>query len=60
MSLRDRRPRTSTLVLTGLFIVVFALYLYVREPQATGSPASAPSPTATQEPTHTPTPACAR
>ena len=30
MSFRDRRPRTSTLVLTGLFLAVFALYLWVR------------------------------
>jgi len=43
MSFRDRRPRTSTLVLTGLFIAVVDRYLYVREPQATGSPT--PSPT---------------
>jgi hypothetical protein len=33
---RVRRPRTSTLVLIGLFLAVFALYLLVRPVQATG------------------------
>jgi len=41
MSLKDRRPRTSTLVLTGLFLAVFALYLLVRpDTTDTGSAAS--------------------
>ena len=48
MSFRDRRPRTSTLVLTGLFLAVFALYLWVRpNTEATGAPAPVTSPSAT-------------
>jgi cytoskeletal protein RodZ len=57
MSLKDRRPRTSTLVLTGLFLAVFALYLLVRpDTTDTGSAASDTSPTATHSPTQTPSP----
>src|SRR5215468_7879881 len=57
MSLKDRRPRTSTLVLTGLFLAVFALYLLVRPNTTdTGSAASDTSPTATHSPTQTPSP----
>ena len=57
MSLKDRRPRTSTLVLTGLFLAVFALYLLVRPDTAvTGAAASDTSPTATHSPTQTPSP----
>jgi hypothetical protein len=49
--MRGRRPRTSTIVLTGLFLAVLALYILVRPvPPAAGeagsaaSPASPPSP----------------
>src|SRR5215468_754633 len=57
MSLKDRRPRTSTLVLTGLFLAVFALYLLVRpDTTDTGSAAADTSPTATHSPTQTPSP----
>ena len=57
MSFRDRRPRTSTLVLTGLFLAVFALYLWVRpNTEATGSIGHQTSPTTTHRPSHTPSP----
>jgi len=62
------RPRTSTVVLTGLFLAVLALYILVRpvpapaaspgpaaSPASTASPArSAPSPTRSASPSHTP------
>jgi cytoskeletal protein RodZ len=57
MSLKDRRPRTSTLVLTGLFLAIFALYLWV-SPDTTDTASAGPasSPTATHSPTQTPSP----
>jgi hypothetical protein len=58
------RPRTSTLVLTGLFLAVLALYFWVRPvPVATSparpalQPASVPSATLSPRPSRTHVPA---
>ena len=57
MSLKGRRPRTSTLVLTGLFLAVLALYLWVRpNPVDTQTAGPGTASTTTHEPTHTPSP----
>ena len=51
MSFHGRRPRTSTLVLIGLFLAVFALWLYVRPaPVDTASAAADTTPAATPGP----------
>src|SRR5262249_30809123 len=58
---RMSRPRTSTVVLSALFVAVFALYLLVRPPTPsteTSAPGtdsqSTPSDTASPSPTQTP------
>ena len=61
----SRRPRTSTIVLTALFLAVFALYIWVRPPtHSTGSAAPAgnshPAPSHTRSPSPSPTPTEAR
>jgi cytoskeletal protein RodZ len=57
MSFKGRRPRTSTLVLSGLFLAVLALWLWVRPPVAdTASASPATTPAVTHPPTHTASP----
>jgi hypothetical protein len=47
---RGRRPRTSTLVLIGLFVGVFALYILVRPVPAPAANVQQVSPTHSQQP----------
>lgn len=54
--MKGRRPRTSTLIISGLFLAVLALYILVRPipvPAATVQPAVTPSSTPTVTPTPT-------
>jgi cytoskeletal protein RodZ len=68
---RGRRPRTSTLVLIGLFVGVFALYILVRPVPAPAAnveqvtpthsqqpdvPSKSYSPSPTRSPSHSPSP----
>jgi cytoskeletal protein RodZ len=68
---RGHRPRTSTLVLIGLFVGVFALYILVRpipapaanvdqvtptHSQQPAVPGKSSSPTPTRSPSHSPSP----
>ena len=62
MSFLRRRLRTSTIVLTGLFLAVFALWLQVRPPSQSadagpvqpGAPAATHAPTRASSPSPTP------